>query len=180
MIVTGSAAMPWSVKWAAVGCTASSCGVKDRSPPSSVLDAAGSGPKTRSSPMQTGAPVPLVTVRRAYRAWPSLPSKLRYIGLPGSTASSREETTVCHWPAWLASSTEALAEGSLGARVMPTPFSSRTWPRSMVRLSCQVFGHHDVAASPSIAFAAALPDCTDVALACPDRAQLTLRGAGRC
>jgi hypothetical protein len=44
----------------------------------------------------------------------------------------------------------------------------------MVSVSGQEFVHHDVAASPSIAFAAGSADCEVVALAWPDSAQLTV------
>jgi len=40
-------------------------------------------------------------------------------------------------------------------------------------VSGQEFVHHEVAASPSMAFAGGLPDCEVVAVAWPDRAQLT-------
>ncbi len=68
----------------------------------------------------------------------------------------------------------APADGLAASRVMPRPFRKRVWPRSMVRVPSQEFGHQSVPASPSIAFDAGSPDWAESALACPDSAQLML------
>src|ERR1700722_18864635 len=168
MIEIGEPGKPRSVKRAPA---ASSCGVNDRSAPSAICAAAGSGPNIRNSPMHTGAPVPLLTLIWAYRAWVPRGTWI-YMGFPGSSAMFCAVGSVVHWPEAEASWMVAPADGLAASRVMPRPFRKRVWPRSMVRVPSQEFGHQSVPASPSIAFDAGSPDWEESALACPDSAQL--------
>src|SRR5579863_6677944 len=180
MIETGEAGKPRSVKWAPA---ASSCGVNDRSAPSAICAAAGSGPNMRNSPTHTGAPVPLFTLSWAYLAW--VPGGTwMYMGLPGSSATFCAVGSVVHCPEFVASWMVASADGLAASRVMPRPSRERTWPRSMVRVPSHAFGCASVLASPSIALDAGSPDWDVSALAWPDSAQLMLgpcaQGQSRC
>ncbi len=168
MIEIGVPGAPRSVKWAPA---ASSCGVKDRSAPSAIRAAAGSGPNIRNSPTHTGAPVPLFTLICAYRACVPRGSR-RYMGLPGSRATFWPVGSVVHCPEVVASWMVASADGLDASRVMPRPLRDRAWPRSMVRVPSHEFGHQSVPASPSAAFDAGFPDWDESALAWPDSAQL--------
>src|ERR1035438_1371804 len=175
MIVTGLCCWPRSVNFAPA---ASSCGVKDRSAPRSMPAAAGSRPNVPNSPTQTSASVSLQTVSCAYRAWVPLGSGM-YIGFPGSSATLRAAGTGCQAPDWLATWMVALADGLVASSVMPRSLRERAWPRSTTRLPVHDEVHQSVPASPSIALAAGLADSEEVALACPDSAQLTVGAAGR-
>ena len=96
------------------------------------------------------------------------------MGFPGSSATFLAAGTVCQSPAWLASWIVAPADGLLASSVMPRSDRERTWPRSTTRLPVQAEVHQSVPASPSIAFGAGSPVSVELAVACPDSAQLTV------
>src|SRR5215475_6394957 len=149
----GLALTPLSVNTAPA---ATSCGVKDRSEPSIMPAAAGSGPKSRNSPMHTGVAPLSQTSIWAYRAdtlgrlpFPELGPSGTYMGLPGSRAMLRAVEIACQSPCWVASEIWALAEELALSTVIPIPSRLRTWPRSTVSVSGQELVHQEVAASPS-------------------------------
>src|SRR6266513_3733840 len=90
----------------------------------------------------------------------------------------RAPGTACQLPAVLATWIVASADGLVASSVRPRSVSERTWPRSTTRLPVQSEGHQPVPASPSIAADAGVLAPDEVALACPDRAQLTVGAAG--
>ena len=68
------------------------------------------------------------------------------------------------------------ADGLAESSVMPRSDSALTWPRSTFRVPVYDDVHQSVPASPSMAFAAGLPDSSLVAVAVPDSAQFTVGG----
>src|ERR1700761_7420248 len=107
VMFAGLPGTPLSVKTAPA---LSSCGVKERSDPSIMLAAAGSGPNSRNSPTQTGVAPLSHTSIWAYRPLrpggvplPELAPRGTYIGLPASRAMLRAVGSACQLPGAVAS-----------------------------------------------------------------------------
>ena len=98
----------------------------------------------------------------------------KYIGLPGSSAMSFSARICCQFPAVLASSMVADADGLAESSVMPRSDSALTWPRSTFSVPVYDEVHQSVPASPSMAFPAGSLDSSLVAVAVPDSAQFTV------